>query len=50
MDAGETSPPPHIPDVLLAFANPLQPAEELQAICEDHGIEFVSYSTLGTQH
>jgi diketogulonate reductase-like aldo/keto reductase len=50
MDAGETYPPPRIPDVLQAFADPLRPAEELRAICEEHGIEFVSYSTLGTQH
>ena len=47
---GELNPPPRIPDVLQAFADPLQPAEELRRICADHGIEFVSYSTLGTQH
>ena len=47
---GELDPPPRIPDVLQAFADPLQPAEELRRICAEHGIEFVSYSTLGTQH
>ena len=41
---------PRIPDVLQAFADPLQPAEELRQICQSYGIEFVSYSTLGTQH
>jgi diketogulonate reductase-like aldo/keto reductase len=47
---GELEPPPRIPDVLQAFADPLQPAEELRRICTEHDIEFVSYSTLGTQH
>jgi diketogulonate reductase-like aldo/keto reductase len=48
--AGETVPPPRHPDVLQAFADPLRPANELREICKEHGIEFVSYSTLGTQH
>jgi diketogulonate reductase-like aldo/keto reductase len=43
-------PPPRMPDVLQAYADPLEPAVELRRICEEHGIEFVSYSTLGTQH
>lgn len=43
-------PPPRMPDVLQAYADPLHPAEELRNICREHGIEFVSYSTLGTQH
>ena len=42
--------PPRIPDVVQAFADPIEPAEELRRICREHGIEFVSYSTLGTQH
>lgn len=46
----ESYPPPRMPDVLQAFADPLSPSEELRRICEFHGIEFVSYSTLGTQH
>jgi diketogulonate reductase-like aldo/keto reductase len=50
IDAGHTYPPPRIPDVLQAYADPLHPAEELRKICAEHGIEFVSYSTLGTQH
>lgn len=49
-ERGDNNPPPRIPDVLQAFADPLQPAEELRRICAEHGIEFVSYSTLGTQH
>lgn len=47
---GASNPPPRMPDVLQAFADPLAPAKELRSICEEHGIEFVSYSTLGTQH
>ncbi len=43
-------PPPRMPDVLQAYADPLHPATELRNICREHGIEFVSYSTLGTQH
>jgi diketogulonate reductase-like aldo/keto reductase len=46
----ETNPPPRIPDVLQAYADPINTASELRQICQDHGIEFVSYSTLGTQH
>jgi diketogulonate reductase-like aldo/keto reductase len=42
--------PPRIPDAVQAFADPIHPAEELRRICREHGIEFVSYSTLGTQH
>lgn len=43
-------PPPRIPDVVQAFADPIRPAEEIRKICEQYSIEFVSYSTLGTQH
>jgi diketogulonate reductase-like aldo/keto reductase len=43
-------PPPRMPDVLQAYADPIEPAEELRRICQEHNIEFVSYSTLGTQH
>lgn len=42
--------PPRKPDVVQAYADPIKPAEELRRICQEHGIEFVSYSTLGTQH
>lgn len=49
-DDGKEFPPPRMPDVVQAYADPLQPATELRQICKDHGIEFVSYSTLGTQH
>ena len=43
-------PPPRTPDVVQIYADPLEPAIELQKICKQHDIEFVSYSTLGTQH
>ena len=43
-------PPPRMPDVVQCYADPLHPAKELRKICEENGIEFVSYSTLGTQH
>lgn len=43
-------PPPRMPDVLQAYADPLYPNQELRDICQMYGIEFVSYSTLGTQH
>ena len=43
-------PPPRIPDVVQAYADPLHPAVELRELCHEYGIEFVSYSTLGTQH
>ena len=41
---------PRMPDVLQAYADPLQPAFELRQICYEHDIKFVLYSTLGTQH
>lgn len=50
LETGDTYPPPRLPDVLQAYADPIAPANELREICEEHGIEFVSYSTLGTQH
>ncbi len=43
-------PPPRFPDVLQIYADPIHPADELRKLCEEYGIEFVSYSTLGTQH
>jgi diketogulonate reductase-like aldo/keto reductase len=46
----ESYPPPRKPDVVQAFADPLSPNHELRRVCQEHGIEFVSYSTLGTQH
>lgn len=42
--------PPRRPDVVQAFSDPVSPAEDLRQICQQYGIEFVSYSTLGTQH
>jgi diketogulonate reductase-like aldo/keto reductase len=44
------TPQPRLPDVVQVYADPLHPAEELRKMCEEYGIEFVSYSTLGTQH
>jgi diketogulonate reductase-like aldo/keto reductase len=49
-DAGQEVPHPRLPDAIQAFADPIEPAYELRRICAEHGIEFVSYSTLGTQH
>ena len=46
----DSYPPPRKPDVIQAFADPLSPNLELRRVCEEHGIDFVSYSTLGTQH
>ena len=43
-------PPPRMPDVLQIYADPIHPSDDLRQICEEYGIEFVSYSTLGTQH
>jgi diketogulonate reductase-like aldo/keto reductase len=42
--------PPRMPDVVQNYADPINPAEDVRKICQEHGIEFVSYSTLGTQH
>ena len=50
INAGQTDPPPRIPDVLQIYADPIRRARELRRMCQEHGIEFVSYSTLGTQH
>lgn len=45
--SGDNSPaPPRKPDVVQAYADPFRPADELRRICQEHGIEFVSYSTL----
>ncbi|KAL7566178.1 hypothetical protein ACA910_011253 [Epithemia clementina (nom. ined.)] len=41
---------PRLPDAVQIYADPIHPAEDVRQICRDHGIEFVSYSTLGTQH
>lgn len=46
----QVGPPPRMPDAVQIYSDPLKPAKELRRICEEHGIEFVSYSTLGTQH
>lgn len=43
-------PPPRYPDVVQSYSDPLNPSKELRDMCTQHGIEFVSYSTLGTQH
>ena len=43
-------PPPRMPDVVQIYADPFEPALELRQLCEQYGIEFVSYSTLGSQH
>jgi diketogulonate reductase-like aldo/keto reductase len=40
---------PRIPDI-QAYSGPIEPADELREACGKLGIEFVSYSTLGTQH
>ena len=50
VEAGEVHPPPRKPDVVQAFADPISPSYDLRKLCEQNGIEFVSYSTLGTQH
>lgn len=42
--------PPQYPSVVQAYADPFNPSKELHDICKKYGIEFVSYSTLGTQH
>jgi diketogulonate reductase-like aldo/keto reductase len=42
--------PPRIPDAVQSYADPIEPADELRQVCAEHGIHFVSYSTLGTQH
>lgn len=39
-----------MPDVIQIYSDPIHPADEMRRICKEHGIEFVSYSTLGTQH
>lgn len=49
-DDGRPIAPPRLPDVLQSYADPIEPAEELKQLCDEYGIEFVSYSTLGTQH
>ena len=39
-----------MPDVVQSYADPFHTSARLRDICAEHGIEFVSYSTLGTQH
>lgn len=46
----EDEAPPRMPDVLQSYADPLHPATSLRNLCQKHNIEFVAYSTLGTQH
>jgi glycerol 2-dehydrogenase (NADP+) len=46
----DSYPPPRVPDAVQAMADPIYPSEDLRAVCRQYGIEFVSYSTLGTQH
>jgi diketogulonate reductase-like aldo/keto reductase len=50
IQAGDANPSPRIPDVIQAYADPIHTASKLREICQEHGIEFVSYSTLGSQH
>ena len=45
-----TTAPPRLPDAVQIYADPINPAEEIRKICDENGIEFVSYSTLGSQH
>lgn len=47
---GDQRSTPRLPDVVQVYADPLRPAKELRRMCDEYGIEFVSYSTLGTQH
>jgi diketogulonate reductase-like aldo/keto reductase len=50
-DKGEKAiPPPRMPDVVQIYADPIHPSDRIHQVCKEHGIEFVSYSTLGTQH
>eukprot|EP00529_Nitzschia_sp_RCC80_P003789 CAMPEP_0113461420 /NCGR_PEP_ID=MMETSP0014_2-20120614/11534_1 /TAXON_ID=2857 /ORGANISM="Nitzschia sp." /LENGTH=1045 /DNA_ID=CAMNT_0000353185 /DNA_START=157 /DNA_END=3294 /DNA_ORIENTATION=- /assembly_acc=CAM_ASM_000159 len=51
-DASEVPaiPRPRIPDAVQIYADPINPASEMRQICQEYDIEFVSYSTLGTQH
>lgn len=49
-ERGDTNPPPRMPDVLQYFADPIQPSKEERRVCAEHGIEFVSFSTLGENH
>lgn len=41
---------PRMPDAVQAYSDPIYPNHELRHICQQYHIEFVSYSTLGTQH
>lgn len=50
VSSDSASAPPRMPDAVQIYADPIQPSEEMRRICKAHNIEFVSYSTLGTQH
>lgn len=39
-----------MPDVLQQYSDPLRPATRIRELCKEFGIEFLSFSTLGTQH
>jgi len=45
-----TDPHARMPDSVQSHADPLDTNAALRNACSKHGIEFVSYSTLGTQH
>lgn len=50
IEAGENNPPPRLPDAVQAHSDPIHTSRELRELCLEYNIEFVSYSTLGTQH
>lgn len=50
IEAGENNPPPRLPDAVQAHSDPINTSIELRELCQEYNIEFVSYSTLGTQH
>lgn len=45
-----TDPNARFPDALQIYSDPLAPNFAMQRVCQEYGMEFVSYSTLGTQH
>eukprot|EP00754_Rhynchopus_humris_P048375 Rhum_TRINITY_DN771_c0_g1::Rhum_TRINITY_DN771_c0_g1_i1::g.2347::m.2347 len=38
------------PAVVQTHSDPLSPNRDVQNFCKEHGIQFVAYSSLGTQH
>ena len=38
------------PSVVQTHSDPLSPNRDVQNFCKEHGIQFVAYSSLGTQH